>query len=227
MPSSSSKLTYLFLSLLATPIFAMGVKLQAQQKPMSAGTKGPCSPIVYGNRNVIECGELSQHDAAMLASILNEARSSNRSLAEIKEMLQKALEGQDPNKTSVTYQPDGEEVASNNSGGISMSISLGEELIFQQFVSLEKQQKWSDIIQLAEKEKLKVPTWYSVYAYEGNAYAATCNYPKAIEDLSFFISKTENIGNYQQMVSIVKANLSTVQNHLNDPVGQVCSSHFN
>lgn len=226
MSLSLPKLSFLFLSLLVTSILMVGVRLQAQQKPMSASTKGSCSPIVYGNRNVIECGELSQHDAAMLADILNEARSSNRSLAEIKEMLQKTLEGQDPNKTSVTYWPDGEEVASNNSGGISISTSLGERLIFEQFVSLEKQQKWGDIIQLAGQEKAKVPSWYSVYAFEGEAYAATCNYPKAAEDLSFFISKTENIGNYQEMLSIAKANLSQVQTHLNDRPGQVCSPHF-
>jgi hypothetical protein len=215
-------------NLLATSVFLGSTLISsvvsfAQQKPQVANTKGSCSPIVYGHHNLIECGELSQHDAAMLADILNEARSSDKSLAEIKDMLQKALEGQDPNKTSITYWPDGEAVAINNSGGMNIRPSSGERLIFDQLQALMKERKWAELIQLAEKEKAKVPAWYTVYAYEGEAYAETCNYSKAIEDMTFFISKVEQIGNYRELLSIEKADLAHLQAHLNDPAGQGCT----
>ena len=179
----------------------------AQQKGATLHTSGDCSPAVYGSHNVIQCGSLSKADAAILASILNEARASNRSLAEIRELIEKAL---DPNRTITGYLPDGEAMRTNNAAGVTVTEDKGEFDVFQHFISLERDKKWKELLEAISAEKAKVPAWFTCDAMEALAYIGLCDLDRALQASDKFIAETADIGNYSNMLEIVKMNRAKI-----------------
>jgi len=185
----------------ALAVIALALSLTpslAQEKKPSATTNGNCSPVIYGNHNVIDCGKLSKADAATLAEILNEARGSNKSLSEIKDLLKNAL---DPYRTITTYWPEGDRFDTNNGGGQYTTESAGEHPAFDQFVQMLTDHKWPEMISLAEDERRKAPTWYTVDFFEAAGYAGTCDFARSNQYADKFITEVAENPRYSEMLA--------------------------
>jgi hypothetical protein len=175
--------------------------LDAQTAVPRASTMGACSPIVFGSRNVIDCGALSAHDAGVLAEILNEAHASSKSLIEIKELVERAL---DPNRTTTTYMPDGESITKNETGGTTEVMDKGERDVFVQLIEFEKSHNWAALLSLVQTEEVKVPTWFTIDFFASEAYMRACKLDEASQSLNRFISEVAHVGNYSEMLKIAK-----------------------
>jgi hypothetical protein len=170
-------------------------------------TTGPCSPVAPNNTGTItiHCGGISPKLGNQLVAILNRIAKNQldpdavmAKLDEIgkdvKRLGRGIYSGYDFNGARREQRP-----------GYS-GVIVGEETgVFQTMVGLQKEQKWKELLNVAETQIKKTPDWLTPYIFSGMANAQLGQRNAAIERLEFVVDQSAGDSNYGDAARILAA----------------------
>jgi hypothetical protein len=182
------------------------------QTASNVKTTGACSAVVVGNHNSVTCEAMTKDEAKKMAAILSEVRTSNVSLdvilGKLDAILAQIRRNENPNRGITSYDPDGSLRTTTAAGSIDMYT--GEYLVFQQMWADGKQHDWQDVIELAQREKLKAPDWLMPLWLAGVAYANLCKLDDAKSSWDDFVTRAGDEPSYRDYVSLARQRLQSM-----------------
>ena len=189
-------------------IMLLSAKVESQVASHTT-TTGGCSAVVVGHDNTINCGTLTIEEAQKLAAILNEVRNSNLSLdavlSKLDTILAEIRRNENPNRGITSYDPNGSLRTTTGAGSI--STDTGEQPAFQQMWADAKQHNWPEVIEIAQREKLKAPDWLMPLWLAGVAYANLCKLDDAKSNWDDFVIRAADEPSYSEYVSMARQRL--------------------
>jgi hypothetical protein len=175
----------------------------------SSITSGPCSPIAPDNTGniTIKCTGLSPDQARSLAgipSLINKILQEQKvATAEIMSRLSDCAEGVKQARHGIYSGYDFNGGKRDQRPGDVQLIVGAETSVFQQFLDLQQNQRWRELLDLAEGQIIKTPDWLTPYLFSGIANLNLGNRDAGIKRLKYVRSEGEGNPDYADAARIL------------------------
>jgi hypothetical protein len=175
----------------------------------SATTSAPCSPIAPDNTGTItiKCTGLTPDQAKSLVgipSLINKIlQGQKEATAEIMSRLNDCVEGVKQVRHGIYSGYDFNGGKRDQRPGVT-NLTVGPEVaVFQQFLDLQKNKRWGELLELAEGQIIKTPDWLTPYLFSGIANLHLGNKDAGIKRLKYVKSEGEGNPDYADAARIL------------------------